>query len=89
MLFILLVVAFGIIGSLNLVLYYFNGSNDSPFCTKYVLMNFYMSLSDIVDNVIPIAYLLWTHHKSYRIIAEKHSSDPNGLDITFYDDLTS
>lgn len=52
-------------------------------------MNFLMSFSDTLDNVVPIAFLLYTHHKSYRKPVPQDQSDPNGMDITFYDDLTS
>ena len=34
--------------------------------------------------------MLYTNHKSFKKkIVEGDKSDPNGLDVTFYDDLTS
>ncbi len=86
---VLIVIANFIIGTWNLILLNLQASSDSKFCSEYSVMDFLMSLSDIIDNVVPIAFLLYTHHKSFRITVTHDVTDPNGLDITFYDDLTS
>ena len=47
-------------------------------------------LVNLIDTVIPLCFLMYTHHKSFRPnLLHEPRGDPAGLEVTFYDDLTS
>jgi hypothetical protein len=81
----LIVLAYFILGSSNIFLY-FSDKNSSFLCYRNTLHIFVIFVIHVVANGLPLLFLLNTHHKSYR---KNQSSEPSGVDITFYDDLNS
>lgn len=81
----LIVLAYFILGSVNLFSF-FTDKDGSIFCNRNTLHIFVIFLIHLIANGFPLMFLLNTHHKSYR---KNISSEPSGVDVTFYDDLNS
>lgn len=78
-------------GILNLTVYlmYQNLQKDSILCAQSSLTNCGICLVLILIDLMPLAFLLYMHHQSFKKSSESTSGGKRqDLDITYYDDLT-
>ena len=90
-LLVLVIVSYLLLGTNNIFLSF----DPTHHCENYLANHitffyFLLVLDNLINTVIPLCFLMYTHHKSFRPnLLNEPRGDPAGLDVTFYDDLTS
>ena len=90
-LLVLVIVSYLLLGSSNIFLSFGLTHNCENYLANHIsFFYFLLMLVNLIDTVIPLCFLMYTHHKSFRPnLLHEPRGDPAGLDVTFYDDLTS